>query len=153
MLQGKLMDKHSTKFFFFIAFLLVSVGFIAAQMTDVGSAWNDDFKVSDYLALLIAVVTFGFSYLGIKHNRDQRILSVMPHIEKTSVGDSVACKCGLYIKNYGLAPVIKIKLTMYINGQLDTGEEYEKEHRKYFKGDKDIVTFLSAIIALILVLV
>ncbi|GHF78127.1 hypothetical protein [Thalassotalea marina] len=134
------MENQSNRFYIILCIMLVLSGYLIAQMTNIGEAWNKNFDVSDYLTLLVAAITFCFAYLGVKHNSDQRTLSVMPYVEKTSMGDQIQGKCGLLIKNYGMAPAINMKHTMSLDGKPCNLITFDEMHREIFNEDVDIHT-------------
>lgn len=116
-------------------------------MVSVGDALFKDFKFKDYFTLFATLITFVFSYKGIKHNNEQRTLSVTPHIEKTSEKNTIEGILGLYIKNYGLAPAIKIIPKIYFNNISGHGM-VRKEFAKLANGDDDFELLIATPTAL-----
>jgi hypothetical protein len=143
------MGNHTKTIYTIVALALMAVGYIIARIVELDNSIGDQFKVSDYLATLVAIGTFTYSFLGFKHNREQRTLSVTPHVLLNTVNNRADGIFGFYIKNYGIAPAIKINFKMYFDEALDKeGEAWAAAYKELTKSDETYLTYTKGTQAL-----
>lgn len=130
------MSNYTKTVYTVVTFALIAVGYIIASVVGLDYSKGGQFKVNDYLAILVAMGTFTYSYLGFKHNKEQRILSVTPHVLLSTINNTADGVFGFYIKNYGIAPAINLKFKMYFDGVLDERNAYSVAFNKLIQSDE-----------------
>jgi hypothetical protein len=59
------MSNYTKTVYTVVTLTLMVVGYIIARVVELDYSKGDQFKVSDYLAILVAMSTFIYSYLGL----------------------------------------------------------------------------------------